>query len=133
MKQKLTCWLKAYFEESAEATFGVVYRPDFVKSLRAHFRGDRVSEDNVAWYALRQTVFASGCRIYLSKDPLMSFTDIQTESWSYFQGALSVLSELLFTPTGSLAVRALAAMVGALCFSAISFHLRLNRPFSLKA
>ncbi|KIW98761.1 uncharacterized protein Z519_00424 [Cladophialophora bantiana CBS 173.52] len=40
----------------------------------------------------------------------MSFTDIKTEAWSYFQSATSVLIELLFTPTGLLAVRALVAM-----------------------
>jgi hypothetical protein len=59
---------------------------------------------------LRKTVYASGCRIYLSKNSLMSFTDIQNEAWGYFQNAMSVLTELLFTPSGLLAVRALVAM-----------------------
>lgn len=41
----------------------------------------------------------------------MSFTEIQNEAWSYFQSAMSALVELLFTPTGLLALRALVAMV----------------------
>jgi hypothetical protein len=105
-------WLKAYFEESIEATFGVIYQPEFENGLRAYFRGDSTAEDSIAWYALRQTVFAAGCRIYLSKDTSIPFANIQTEAWRYFQGALSVLNELIFTPTDLLAVRALVAMVG---------------------
>lgn len=110
----LNCCWKAYFEESIEATFGIVHRPDFENSLRAQYRGASIAEDNVAWNALRQTVFASGCRIYHSRSLVKSFHDIHTESWGYFRGALSLLSELLFTPTGLLAVRALAAMVSTL-------------------
>lgn len=88
-----------------------MYRPEFESALRAHFRGDLVSGDDAPWFALRKTVYASGCRIYLSKNTSMSFTEIQTEAWSYFQSAMSVLLELIFTPTGLLAVRALVAMV----------------------
>ncbi|OAG42085.1 hypothetical protein AYO21_03539 [Fonsecaea monophora] len=101
---------KAYFEESFDATLGIVYRPEFESALRAHLRGDLVSGDDASWFALRKTVYASGCRIYLSKHTSMSFTEIQAEAWSYFQSAMSVLIELLFTPTGLLAVRALIAM-----------------------
>ncbi|OQU95760.1 Fungal specific transcription factor domain-containing protein [Cladophialophora immunda] len=105
-----TAWKYSYFEDSFDSTLGIVYRPEFESALRAHFRGDLVSGDDAAWFALRKTVYASGCRIYLSKNTSMSFTEIQTEAWSYFQSAMSVLIELLFTPTGLLAVRALVAM-----------------------
>lgn len=70
-----------------------------------------MSGEDAAWFSLRQTVYASGCRIYLSKNTSMSFTEIQNEAWSYFQSAMSALVELLFTPTCLLALRALVAMV----------------------
>ena len=101
---------QAYFEDSFDSTLGIVYRPEFESALRAHHRGD-TSEDSVSWFALRKTVYAAGCRIYLSRNTSMSFTEIQTEAWGYFQSAMSVLIELLFTPTGLLAIRALVAMV----------------------
>ena len=84
--------------------------------MRAHLRGDLASGADPAWYALRKTVYASGCRIYKSKHTSTSFADIQTEAWGFFQCAMSVFAELLFTPTGLLAVRALGAMVRSFPF-----------------
>ncbi|KAK5217827.1 hypothetical protein LTR72_009490 [Exophiala xenobiotica] len=101
--------LRSYFEDSFDSTLGLVYKPNFERALRAHLLGD-TSEESASWHALRNTVYASGCRIYLSKHTSKSFTEIQTEAWCYFQRAMSVLMELLFTPTGLLAIRALVAM-----------------------
>lgn len=103
--------LEAFFEESPASTLGVVYRPEFETALRAHLHGDLTLGADPAWYALRKTIYASGCRIYKSKHTSASFADIQAEAWGYFQCAMSVMAELLFTPTGLLAVRALCAMV----------------------
>lgn len=114
-------FLEAYFEESLESSFGVVHRPDFENALRASFRGDSTGDDSIAWYALRQTVLAAGCRIYMSRDPSKTFEDVQNEAWRYFQEALSVLNELIFTPTGLLAVRALVAMVRPRLVSTCSY------------
>ena len=110
---------EAYFEDSPASTLGIVYRPEFEGLLRAHLRGDLASGADPAWYALRKTVYASGCRIYKSKNTSTSFADIQTEAWGFFQCAMSVFAELLFTPTGLLAVRALGAMVGSFPFHQI--------------
>lgn len=106
-----------------------MYRPEFESALRAHFRGDSVSADDPAWFALRKAVYASGCRTYLSKYTSRSFKDIQREAWSYFQGAMSVLTELLFTPSGLLAVRALCAMVRTIApdQAGLSVLIRENR------
>lgn len=89
----------------------MVHRPEFEGALRAHLRGDSSLDADPAWYALRKTVYASGCRIYKSKHTPTSFADIQAEAWGLFQCAMSVFVELLFTPTSLLAVRALGAMV----------------------
>lgn len=113
---ELTWRSGAFFEDSLASTHGVVYRPEFESALRAHFQGDVVLGADPAWYALRKTVYASGCRIYKSKHTSTSFADIQTEAWGFFQCAMSVLAELLFTPTGLLAVRALGAMVRSFPF-----------------
>lgn len=94
--------------------FGIVDRPEFENHLRDRFRGDLTMGSDPAWYALRNCVYASGCRIYRAKDPSVSFGEIQEEAWRYFQNALSVHGEVLLTCTDLLAVRSLLAMVRAI-------------------
>ncbi|KAJ9614387.1 hypothetical protein H2200_002523 [Cladophialophora chaetospira] len=105
-----TAWLytKAYFEDSFEALFGVVYRPEFEARLGEHFKGS--CEDDPSWYALRNVVYATGCRTYLAKQKSCSWTEAQHRSWPYFENALASQFDLLYTPTGLAAVRAIAAM-----------------------
>jgi hypothetical protein len=99
----------AYFEESYDAVFGVVFRPAFEARLQQHFEGG--VPDDPAWYATRNIVYASGCRILSSKDPSTTFLESQQRAWKYFENAISVHTDLLITPTGLLAVQALALMV----------------------
>ncbi|KEF57046.1 uncharacterized protein A1O9_07236 [Exophiala aquamarina CBS 119918] len=100
---------QTYFEDSFEAFYGVVYRPEFETRLVQHFeRG--TSDDDASWYALRNVVYATGCRTFLAKQNLLSWAEIQRRSWPFFENSLSVYVELLYTPTGLSAVRALAAM-----------------------
>ncbi|KAJ9612953.1 hypothetical protein H2200_002894 [Cladophialophora chaetospira] len=101
---------EAYFDDSIGAFYGVIYRPEFEKELQAYYQGGSTLGDDPAWTAIRKTVYAVGCRTYLSKNSGKSFREIRELSWSYFQDALLVLLELLFTPTDLLAVRALLAM-----------------------
>lgn len=101
---------KAYFEECHYAAFGVVNRPLFEARLRSQFAQDVDFEDDVSWFALRNTVYASGCRIILSRHASMGFSEAQAQAWQYFENALSVHAELLYTPTGLPAVQALALM-----------------------
>ena len=107
-----TAWqyCTAYFEDSYDAVFGVVQRPAFEARLRSHFEHYISVEDDPSWYALRNTVYASGCRIVLSKDHTTTFSDAQVQGWQYFEHALSVLMELELAPTGLSAVQALTAM-----------------------
>jgi len=101
----------AYFEDGYDAVFGVVYRPEFEARLRAHFEQNTSGDIDPAWYALRNTVYASGCRQFLSKSHSVTFVDAQAQAWRYFENALSVHGEILYSSTGLLAVQALAAMV----------------------
>lgn len=91
--------------------YGIVYRPDFEARLRLHFEHNALNDDEPAWYALRNTVYASGCRVYLSRRRSTSFAEAQAQAWRYLENALSVYVDLLFTPSGLMAVQALVAMV----------------------
>lgn len=108
-----TAWkyTAAYFEHCFESIFGVVYRPEFEARLHAHFQNGASSPaDDVAWYALRNTVYAAGCRQILLKDGITSYADAQAEASRYFENALSVHTDLIYGPSGLEAIRALVAM-----------------------
>jgi hypothetical protein len=111
----------AYFEESFEAAYGFVDRSEFFTYLSAHFRNDENIKNDPAWHALRNTVYASGCRLVLSKNETSHYSEIQKEAWGYFQNAMSAHTELLFTFTSMMAVRALIAMVNALNLFLINY------------
>ena len=101
----------AYFEESHYAVFGVVERSTFEARLQLQHSQGSSFEDDVSWFALRNAVFASGCRIVMSKDPTTTFAEAQAQAWRYLENSLSVHTDLLYTPTGLSAVEALALMV----------------------
>ena len=91
----------------AEEAFGVVERPWFEFRLRAHFHG--TMSDDKAFYALRNVIWAYGCRIMLSKTA--SFHEASQASWALFENALSVHTEILFVRASMVAVQALILMV----------------------
>ena len=99
----------AYFDESYDAIFGIISRPWFEARLQQHLNGDL--PDDPAWYALRNVVYASGCRILSSQDPSSAFVETQKRAWQYMENAIAVHTELLITSTGLAAVQALALMV----------------------
>jgi hypothetical protein len=83
----------------------------FEARLQAHFQQEELDTDT-AWYALRHTVFASGCKIVHTKeDRPNAFVEAQEKAWAYFENALSVHTDLLYMRTGLSAVQALLAMV----------------------
>lgn len=86
-----------------------MFRPAFEERLRRHLEGD--IPDDPSWYAMRSTVYASGCMALLSKDPSVAFGDVHRTAWRYFENAISVHTELLITPTGLSGVQALTLMV----------------------
>ena len=87
-----------------------MYRPEFESKLIEHFELGH-ADDDPSWYAMRNIVYASGCRTFLAKQKTVPWKEVQDRSWPFFENALSVYVELLYTPTGLLAVRALSAMV----------------------
>lgn len=90
----------------------MVDRPTFESRLHSYLERKTTSHDDLAWFALRYTVYASGCRIILSKlSPSTPFAEAQERAWQFFENALSVHTELLYCTSSLLAVQALAAMV----------------------
>ncbi|KIX06764.1 uncharacterized protein Z518_04740 [Rhinocladiella mackenziei CBS 650.93] len=110
---KETAWkyVDAYFEQSYDAVFGILHRPTFEARLRAHFdpHGALPVEDS-SWFALRNIVYAAGCRCVLANDPTVSFVDADAQVTQFFHNALSVFSEIIFGHSGFTAVQALALM-----------------------
>ncbi|KAJ9615103.1 hypothetical protein H2200_001177 [Cladophialophora chaetospira] len=106
--QKLNWEHHAYFENSFDALGGVICRPDFEARLQAHFGPNSPDDDGAAWYALRNTVYATGLRILESKQT--KYAEAQRKAWRFFENALSVFVELVFAPSGIPAVQAVAAM-----------------------
>lgn len=106
-------YVQAYFEETSDTVFGLVCRPTFEARLRAHFKQavQGAPEHDPSWYALRNVVYAAGCRSILSKEHPTPFCVGQGHGWQYFQNALSVHTDLLYSRTNLMAVQALAAMV----------------------
>lgn len=106
---------RAYFEEDPDAQFGIVHRPTFDNMLRTHFRkGSQSDQDSdPGWYALRNVVYAAGCRIVeiraLGKTSGKSV--FPARSWRFFLNALAQYTDLLFYKTSLKAIQALAAMV----------------------
>lgn len=108
-----TAWryTSAFFDHCFEAILGIVHRPEFEARLRAHFeQGPDPPAKDTAWYALRNTVYASGCRQLLLKNRSMPFAEAQAHAFQYFDRALRVHTELIYGPPTLEAVRALTAM-----------------------
>ena len=106
----------AFFEHSHDSVLGVVYRPEFEARLHRFFEENHAHDDDVAWYALRNAVYATGCRCAASVENQKDFVEVQQESVQYFHNALSVQSDLLYMPSGLMAIQALVTMVSVLTF-----------------
>ena len=87
---------------------GIVHRPSFEGRLRAHL-ACAAGDADPAWNALRNIVYATGCRIELSKTK--SIRDANQAAWGWFENALSVHTELLYFRTSITGVQALTLMV----------------------
>lgn len=70
---------------------------------------DSSSDDDASWYALRNIIFASGCRHEMSTRSTL--LESSRASWPYFENALSVHTELVFMPSSIIGVQALVLMV----------------------
>ena len=97
-----------YFLETQDAAFGVVPRRWLEERLRYQLRSDMDSIDP-SWYALRNMVYAHGCRIGQGRKAALG-SDVD-DSWPWFANALSVLSQILCFRASLVAVQALVLMV----------------------
>ncbi|KAH6955744.1 fungal-specific transcription factor domain-containing protein [Ilyonectria sp. MPI-CAGE-AT-0026] len=108
-------WLysQAYFNHSGEATFGFLPRHRFETRLHTFLqaRPKPVDEEEPAWYALRNAVYAVGCRVLLgiAQRP-ETFKDAHQLSWRFFENALSVHTELIYGRATLTSVQALLVM-----------------------
>ncbi|KIW31163.1 uncharacterized protein PV07_02832 [Cladophialophora immunda] len=100
-------YAQAYFERAPDAVFGVVDKSWFNARLQNQLNNPGIDEDP-AWYALRNAVYAVGCRLELSRRA--NFREAYRTAWSYFENALAVHTELLYFRTSLLAVQALTVM-----------------------
>ena len=64
---------------------------------------------DTAWIALKNAVFAVGCRIEVGRTS--NFQDACQESWELFGNALSMHTQLLYEKTSLIGVQALIVMV----------------------
>lgn len=111
---------EAYFDGALDAIFSVISKSSFEDRLRAHFDTDPNSQADASWYALRNIVYASGCRISLSDEAgPAAFAQSRLQSWGYYENALSVHTELIYASADLDAIRALLLMVEALLLSPV--------------
>ncbi|KAK4623535.1 ABC-transporter-regulating transcription factor [Fulvia fulva] len=104
-----TAWqyTEAYFTLALDASLAALHRPCFERQLAAHLAGNAV-DNSPTWHALRNVVYAFGCRIELSKN--CSFKDASQQAWLYFENALAVYARLLFYKTSIMGVQVLTLM-----------------------
>ncbi|KAJ5624438.1 hypothetical protein N7510_000747 [Penicillium lagena] len=107
-----TAWqyCTAFFDHTHDPVLAVVYRPEFEAQLRLHFQRPRSPDEDVAWYALRNAIYAVGCRAAASTGNAKDFHQIQQKSLKFFHNAFSVYTNLLYMPSGLTAVQALVIM-----------------------
>lgn len=90
-----------------------IHRETFEVRLRAHLAdGGTNDAGDLAWYALRNVVYACGSRIaHYREGQATSWLEAQRQGWRYFQNAFSVHSDLVYSWSSVVAVQALFLMV----------------------
>ncbi|KIV94020.1 hypothetical protein PV10_05183 [Exophiala mesophila] len=100
----------AYFDQAFESVFDIIDRASFERRLSEHSDIGTLDNDP-AWYALRNVVYAYGCRASVFKEAVPeTWVDAQNTAWGYFENALSVHTELVYFKSNLSAVQALLAM-----------------------
>lgn len=103
-------YVQVFSEESIEGTIHLIHRPSFEARLRAHFEIEEKIEVDPAWYALRNIIYAFGSRLSFRDSRENGWMEAQIDGWQYFQNALSVHSDLIYSWSSILAVQALFFM-----------------------
>jgi hypothetical protein len=104
-----TAWryTRAYFDHALDAALGILNRSWFEEQLAAHLSGT-LNDTSPTWHALRNVVYAAGCRIESSQS--CSFQEASRRAWLYFENALAVYARLLFYKTSVTGVQVLTMM-----------------------
>ncbi|KIW86599.1 uncharacterized protein Z519_12783 [Cladophialophora bantiana CBS 173.52] len=104
-------YVQAYFDHSYDAVFGVLHGPKFKARLEAQFDNQGASQvEDPSWFALRNVVYALGCRCMLAPDDNVSFVEAEAQAKPYFHNALSAFGEIIFGHSGFTAIQALVLM-----------------------
>ncbi len=105
---------KAFFDESLEHALGLVPRMAFMNRLEIHYWQHQLDENDLNWYALRNTVFAIGSRLGIASFRLpQTLSAAQTQSWEYLENAVSVYVNLICMALHPETIEALVSMVRA--------------------
>ncbi|EEU33631.1 uncharacterized protein NECHADRAFT_89306 [Fusarium vanettenii 77-13-4] len=111
-KQLAWAYCNAFFSGQSQIWFKMVHQATFEARLASDLAGDNTERrDDPSWYALRNIVYAVGCRTLDSKLSSPDLQEASQQSMRYFCNALSMHTELLYSRTGLYAVQALALMV----------------------
>lgn len=102
----------AYFEGSLNAALNTIHRETFETRLRLSMEFGAAVDNDPAWYALRNAVYAVGSRIVIHESsPNGNWVEAHTQSWRFLENALSVHTELAYCSSDVTAAQALLAMV----------------------
>ncbi|OQU95835.1 Fungal specific transcription factor domain-containing protein [Cladophialophora immunda] len=88
-------YCQEYFDNRVETLFGAIDRRQFEARLRAHLQDGDNSDSDPSWYALRNTIYATGTRLLLTRTGCDAKT-IHESAMQYFLNALSVHTQVLF-------------------------------------
>ena len=101
-------------------------REKFESRLQEHLEAKYTRKSDVAWYALRNTVYAYGCKLVRSKssDP-NAYEETQAKARGYFSNALSVHTRLIYSSPSLASVQALLLMVGYSPFACLQVRFML--------
>ena len=101
----------AFFEQTFESAFDIIDRASFESRLTRQLEGV-LSDEDTAWYALRNVVYAFGCRASTFKEREPNTWPVaQSKAWRFFENALAVHTELVYFRSNVSAVQALLVMV----------------------
>lgn len=106
--------MEGYFEYAQGTAFGVVNRDDFQEHIHRHFQRATTDDGDAASYALRNAVYAVGCRM-MCVHGCQDFSQTQEQALKLFFNAFSRFPDLLFMPSGLRAVQSLVVMVQSSC------------------
>ena len=103
----------AYFEQTFESAFDIIDRASFESRLTTQLEGV-VPDEDTAWYALRNVVYAFGCRAstFKEREP-NTWPEAQSKAWRFFENAFAVHTELVYFRSNVSAVQALLIMVSS--------------------